>query len=320
MTTLTSLPALPRWDEANAFERDLIEGLSDTPRSIAPKYFYDAEGSALFDRICRTPEYYPTRTEKRILSEYAVDMAEMIGPSADIVEFGAGSLEKIRILLDACLADSADLRYLPVDISREHLERSAVALQAIYPGLDIEPIAADFTQPFGLPEGRRRVGFFPGSTLGNFHPNEALRLLRHFATMLRGGGLLIGVDLVKDPAILHAAYNDAAGVTADFNRNLLKRANREAHADFHVDAFRHYAFYQPSLRRVEMHLVSARRQVVTINGNRFVFSEGDSIHTENSYKYSIDAIRDLAIASGFLPTACWTDPHKLFSVHWLEAI
>jgi dimethylhistidine N-methyltransferase len=320
MTALTSLTARSRWDEANAFERDLIEGLSDTPRSIAPKYFYDADGSALFDRICRTPEYYPTRTEKRILSEYAVDMAEMIGSSADIVEFGAGSLEKIRILLDSSLADSGDLRYLPVDISREYLERSAVALQAIYPGLAVEPIAADFTQPFGLPEGRRRVGFFPGSTLGNFHPNEALRLLRQFATMLRGGGLLIGIDLVKDPAILHAAYNDAAGVTAEFNRNLLKRANREAHADFHVDACRHYAFYQPSLRRVEMHLVSARRQVVTINGNRFVFSEGDSIHTENSYKYSIDAIRDLAIASGFLPTACWTDPHKLFSVHWLEAI
>lgn len=320
MTTLTPWRLRSHAAENDAFVRDLIEGLSDTPRFIAPKYFYDAEGSALFDRICRTPEYYPTRIEKRILSEYAVDIAEAIGLKADIIEFGAGSLEKIRILLDAFGNESSALRYLPVDISKAHLERSAIALQAIYPDLEIVPVAADFTKPMELPEGRRRIGFFPGSTLGNFHPSEAASLLRRYATLLKGGGLLLGVDLVKDPAILHAAYNDAGGITADFNRNVLKRANSEANADFHVEAFRHYAFYQPSLKRVEMHLVSSRRQVVTINGNRFAFSEGDTIHTENSYKYSVDDIRELAIASGFLPTACWTDPHRLFSVHWLETL
>jgi dimethylhistidine N-methyltransferase len=320
MTTLTPLKMRPGADATSAFTRDLIEGLSDFPRVIAPKYFYDTEGSALFDRICRTPEYYPTRIEKRILAEHALDIAEIVGSTADIIEFGAGSLEKIRILLDSLVGDSVALRYLPVDISRDHLQRSAISLQAIYPDLEIAPIVADFTQRFVLPEGRRRIGFFPGSTLGNFHPNEAAVLMRQFAAVLKGGGLLLGVDLVKDPAILHAAYNDASGMTAQFNRNLLKRANREANADFNLDAFRHYAFYQPSLRRVEMHLVSSRRQVVTINGDRFAFSDGDSIQTENSYKYSIEAVRDLARASGFRATACWTDPQRLFSVHWLETI
>lgn len=319
-TATTSTAARMPSGERGAFARDLVAGLGSRPRTIAAKYFYDAEGSALFERICRTPEYYPARVETRILAEHAREMAGMIGADADLVEFGAGSLEKIRLLLGGMDAASASLRYVPVDISRDHLAGAAAALQAIHPALRIVPVAADFTQPFALPDGRRRVGFFPGSTLGNFHGAEARALLRRFAGLLRGGGLLLGIDLVKDPAMLHAAYNDAGGVTAAFNLNLLARANRELGADFDLRAFHHYACYQPMTRRVEMHLVSAKAQRVTVGGRRFAFAEGDAIHTENSYKYSIEAVRELASASGFRPAACWTDPERLFSVHWLETL
>lgn len=303
--------------ETAGFAHDLLAGLASKPRSISPKYFYDAAGSVLFDRICELPEYYPTRTELAILTTRAAEIAHHIGRRAEIVEFGAGSLTKVRLVLDAL---DAPQRYLPIDISGEHLAGAAARLRADYPGLAVQPIVADYTQPFALPavagEGRR-VGFFPGSTLGNFSPDEALAFLQSAARMLRGGGLLIGVDLIKDPAVLHAAYNDAQGVTAAFNLNLLQRANAELAADFEAEAFAHAAFYNAPLQRIEMHLVSRRAQVVQVLGRRFTLAEGETIHTENSHKFSIDGLRTLAVKAGFGIGPVWTDPERLFSVHWL---
>ncbi len=310
-------------DDATArsagFRRDLRQGLAARPRSIAPKYFYDARGSALFDRICELPEYYPTRTELAILRERAGEIAAHIGPGAEIVEFGAGSLTKVRLLLDAL---EAPRRYVPIDISGEHLVAAADRLRGDYPRLAVEPVVADYTGDFELPapagEGRR-VGFFPGSTLGNFDPDEALRFLRRAARLLRGGGLLLGVDLVKEPAVLHAAYNDADGVTAAFNLNLLRRANAELGTDFDLAGFGHYAFYNVALQRIEMHLVSRRDQRVRLDGEDFALAEGESIHTENSHKFTVGGFQALAARAGFEPAAVWTDDARRFSVHWLRA-
>jgi dimethylhistidine N-methyltransferase len=301
------------------FARELLAGLSQSPRAVPPKYFYDAAGSALFDRICELPEYYPTRTELGILRAHAAELAGWIGPDAEIVEFGAGSLHKVRVLLDAL---PRPRRFVPIDISTEHLLGAAERLRRDYPGLAVEPVAADFTAPFELPRAQgRRVGFFPGSSIGNFDPAEALSFLRQAATLLReggeGSGLLIGVDLVKDPALLHAAYNDAAGVTAAFNLNLLARANRELGANFALDGFFHHACYLPTRQRIEMHLVSRREQHVRLCGREFTFAEGEAIHTENSYKYSVAGFRALASQAGFEPGPAWRDPKGLFSLHWL---
>ncbi|MEO7243065.1 MAG: L-histidine N(alpha)-methyltransferase [Variovorax sp.] len=293
--------------------------LAHRPSRIPPKYFYDMRGSALFDRICELPEYYPTRTELGILADRAGEMAACIGPQAEIVEFGAGSLTKVRLLLDALVAPA---RYLPIDISGHHLEAAAERLVADYPSLDVVPIVADYTLGVKLPEplgDGRRVGFFPGSTLGNFSPTEALDFLRRAASLLRGGGLLLGVDLVKSPTQLHAAYNDAAGVTAAFNLNLLQRANDELDSDFDLDAFEHCAFYNAPAQCIEMHLVSRCSQLVCLGAERFQFAEGETMHTENSYKFTIDGLRDMARMAGFEPRAVWTDPARLFSLHWLEA-
>jgi dimethylhistidine N-methyltransferase len=300
------------------FGRDMFEGLSRSPRGISPKFFYDVAGSQLFDRICDLPEYYPTRTEMRILTECAPEIAEQIGPNADVVEFGAGSLTKVRLLLDAL---HAPRRYVPIDISGEHLEAAAQRLRTDYPQLGVQPLVADYTMPLVLPargEGMgQRVGFFPGSTLGNFSPEEALAFLQLAQRLLRGGGLLLGVDLVKDPARLHAAYNDAAGVTAAFNLNLLARANRELGADFDLDAFDHYAFYEPREQRIEMHLLSRRAQTVHLCGQAFGFDAGEPLHTENSYKYTVEQFHALAREAGYRPDAVWVDDERLFSVHWL---
>jgi dimethylhistidine N-methyltransferase len=301
------------------FGRDLLAALAATPHRISPKYFYDAEGSRLFDRICELPEYYPTRTELAILRRSAGEMAQLAGPGAEIVEFGAGSLVKVRLLLAAFQAPA---RYLPIDISGEHLRDAAAILKREFAGLDVEPVVADYTQQLALPPPRgagRRIGFFPGSTLGNFTPEEALGFLRRARGLLRGGALLLGADLVKDPHVLHAAYNDAQGVTAAFNLNLLARANRELGTGFVLPQFAHYAFYNAPLRRIEMHLVSRARQSVSLGGERFVLEEGDSLHTENSYKFTIDGLRELAQRAGFRPGPVWTDPGRLFSVHWLHA-
>lgn len=306
--------------EDDDFCRALLAGLAATPKQVSCKFFYDAEGSALFDRICTLPEYYPTRVELALLERHAHELAGLIGPDVELVEFGAGSGRKVRWLLDALCRPQA---YVPVDISGEHLQQAASRLRADYPRLRIQPVVADYTHPFDLPANvsgaRRRVGFFPGSTIGNFAPEEAAGFLGMAAALLDGGGLLIGVDLLKDPALLHAAYNDSQGVTAAFNKNLLARANRELGADFAEDGFAHYAFYQPLARRVEMHLVSLAAQQVRIAGREFRFSPGETLHTENSYKYTVEEFRSLAEQAGFVSRRYWTDAAHLFSLHWLEA-
>ena len=303
-----------------SFERDLLAGLSARPRSVSPKYFYDAVGSGLFEEICELPEYYPTRTEMALLARHAGDIAGLAGPRAEIVEFGAGALQKIRLLLDAFEAPAG---YLPIDISGEHLNAAAAELKRDYPTLAIQPVVADYTQRLLLPApaagSGRRIGFFPGSTIGNFTPAEALRFLQLAAQVLRGGALLIGADLVKNPATLHAAYNDSRKVTAAFNLNLLARANRELGADFELDNFEHHAFYNVPLKRIEMHLVSKRDQSVNLAGQRFELAEGDSIHTENSHKFTVASLRDLAVQAGFTAGPVWTDDQGLFSLHWLQA-
>ncbi|MES2959603.1 MAG: L-histidine N(alpha)-methyltransferase [Pseudomonadota bacterium] len=306
--------------DTSAFARDMAAALANRPHAISPKYFYDAAGSRLFDRICELPEYYPTRTEFAILRRHVDEMAALAWPHAEIVEFGAGSLIKVRLLLDAF---ERPQRYVPIDISGEHLAASAAVLRRDYAGLDVQPVVADYTQRLLLPASPpgvgRRLGFCPGSALSNFTPEEALHFLQMAAQVLGGGALLLGVDLVKDPAVLHAAYNDAQDVTAAFNLNLLARANRELGTDFDLDGFAHYAFYNAPLQRIEMHLVSMRQQSVSLAGRTFDWAEGETLHTENSYKFTIDGLRALAARAGFRPGPVWTDPDRLFSVHWLHA-
>jgi L-histidine Nalpha-methyltransferase len=300
-----------------SFARNLIEGLSRTPKEIACKYFYDQEGSALFDAICALPEYYQTRTEVALLRRHAGEIAAAIGPNAEIVEFGAGALRKIRILLDALDRPRA---YTPIDISGAYLAQVVRSLAADYPALTMHPVVGDFTLPLTLPSGTgRRAGFFPGSTIGNFHPNAAMAMLRRMREMLNGGGLLVGVDLVKDPQLLHGAYNDAAGVTAAFNKNLLARANRELGAAFDLDGFSHYAPYNPQSQCVEMYLISLKRQNVQLGDTSIAFAAGEAIHTEDSHKYTIESFRETAARAGFNPRAVWTDADRLFAIHWLES-
>ena len=298
------------------FSDALLAGLNSAPKSIPCKFFYDAAGSLLFEKICALPEYYPTRTELMLLRTHADEMAAKIGPHAEIVEFGAGASEKIRPLLNALEEPRA---YLPIDISGSYLRSITDRLRNEYPALAIEPIVGDFTREVSLPpSNERRIGFFPGSTIGNFEPGEACAFLANAAHMLKGGGLLVGVDLVKDPTILHAAYNDRAGVTAAFNKNLLLRANREVGANFELAHFAHYAFYNPQHRRIEMYLVSTAPQRATIDGRAIAFGEGEAIHTEYSYKYTLEDFCALASSAGFIPRAVWCDANRLFSIHWLE--
>lgn len=305
---------------SNDFASDLMTALRLRPRSISPKYFYDTKGSALFDQICNLPEYYPTRTELSILRRKAHEMAELMGPRAELVEFGAGSLHKVRMLLDAMQAPS---RYIPIDISGDHLHASCSLLQDDYPSLDIHPLIADYTSPLILPAPisakSKRIGFFPGSTIGNFTPREARAFLHMAASVLRGGALILGVDLIKAPHLLHAAYNDTQGITAQFNLNLLERANRELDAVFDIDKFSHYAFYNAPMQRIEMHLMSRCQQQVHIQNERYEFDEGETLHTENSYKFTLKGIRNMAQLAGFTPGPVWCDKEGLFSLHWLQA-
>ncbi|MEA3274992.1 MAG: L-histidine N(alpha)-methyltransferase [Pseudomonadota bacterium] len=297
---------------------EVLDGLSRPQKRISPKFFYDQQGSRLFDAITELPEYYPTRTEIRILERHGAEMAELVGREALLVELGSGSSLKIRVLLEAL----KPAVYMPVDISRNHLLESARALASSFPGLEVHAACADYSSPFDLPvdvNGAERAAFFPGSSIGNFDPGEARRFLERIGTLLGPGGkLLVGVDLIKDAALLNAAYNDAQGVTADFNLNLLKRINRELGADFDLDAFRHWAYYNDTESRVEMHLVSRGEQRVQVAGEGFQFGEGESIHTENSYKYSVDGFHALAGDAGFEPERLWTDEDGLFSVHCLR--
>ncbi len=302
------------------FLLDLKQGLARPRKGISPKYFYDAPGSALFDRICALPEYYPTRTELSILQKHACEIALHFGPQAEILEFGAGSMQKVRVLLDAM---DRPARYIPIDISGEHMQEAALKMAISYPHLQVEPLVADYTQdmvlPPDMPPDGRRVGFFPGSTLGNFEPLDALRFMRMCAKTLQGGALILGADLVKAPDLLHAAYNDSQGVTAAFNRNVLARANRELDADFHLNQFAHSAFYNAPLQRIEMHLMSTCQQVVHIGGTPFAFAQGETLHTENSYKFTIDGLHQLAQRAGFTPRQVWTDPENKFCLLWLDA-
>ncbi len=300
----------------NQFQTDLLACLSTRPHRISPKWFYDTMGSQLFEQICELPEYYPTRTEVALLERHASDIARHIGRDAEVIEFGAGASRKVRLLLDALESPS---RFIPIDISGEHLLASVAELKARYRDIEVLPVIADFTQSVELPSPRgRRVGFFPGSSIGNFEPQHAQRMLQDFATLLTGGWLLIGVDLVKDPQQLHTAYNDSAGITAAFNLNLLRRANHEAGADFDTAMWMHSAFYNPPHRRIEMHLVSRCEQRVSVAGHSFTLDEGDSIHTENSYKYSVPGFQALACAAGWTPQAVWTDADRTFSMHLLR--
>jgi dimethylhistidine N-methyltransferase len=302
------------------FASDVIAGLTARPKRLSPKYFYDEAGSALFERITELPEYYPTRCELAILDLHATEMARFINGKTALIEFGSGSTRKARILLAASTSITA---YVPVDISSEMLGREAAQLQGDFPRLKVIAVAADFTKPFHLPNtisGLAHTGFFPGSTIGNFDPHEAVSFLRHAARMLGPRAtLIIGVDLIKESGILDAAYDDAAGVTAKFNLNVLARINRELGADFDLGAFRHHAFYNAEHRRIEMHLISRQRQTVKLCGHAIEFRAGESIHTENSYKYTIGSFRALARSAGWLPVAVWTDQKDWFSVHALTA-
>jgi len=303
--------------EASEFETDVLEGLHAIPKQLPAKYFYDAAGSRLFERITELPEYYPTRTEMRILRRHAADIANMIPSGAALVEFGSGSSKKARILLKAAAPKLA--AYVPVDICGEMIEQEAAELRIDFPELKVLPVTADICKPFELPPEAKaapaRIGFFPGSTIGNFEPYEAAGFLRNAANILgRGATLIVGVDLIKSAEVLNAAYNDAQGVTAQFNLNLLVRINRELGGTFRLDAFEHHAFYNRERHRVEMHLASHKRQKVKVAGDTIDFRAGETIHTENSYKYSAESLAALARGVGWLPVGGWTDSRKYFSL------
>ena len=300
-------------------ELDVLAGLAKPQKELPPKYFYDARGSALFEAICELPEYYLTRTEAAIMHGRGAEMARHLGPGCALIEFGSGSARKTRILIEA----AAPAAYLAIDIARDQLEATAADLARDFPRLEVIAICADYSRPIALPQpaapgSRRRVIYFPGSTIGNLVPAEARAFLRNAASLAgAGGGLLIGVDLKKDTTRLNAAYNDARGVTAEFNLNLLARINRELGAAFDLSAFRHFAFYNEALGRIEMHLVSTKAQAVTIGGGVFRFRGDETIHTENSYKYSIAEFQELGSGAGLVPVECWTDPERLFAVHYM---
>jgi L-histidine Nalpha-methyltransferase len=302
------------------FRRDVLAGISRPPRSLPCKYLYDEEGARLFEAICDLPEYYPTRTERSILQENIGEIAALIGPRANLVDLGSGNGQKTRLLLEHLELPAS---YYPVDVAREQLVECSRQLAEEYPGLAIEPVCADYTEPFKLPSLPPGSGpitvFFPGSTIGNLEPADAVSFLARIAGLCgQEGGLLVGVDLKKSAQVLNPAYNDSRGVTAQFNLNVLARANRELHARFELPQFRHHAFYNEAAGRIEMHLVSRRLQRVPVDGTAFVFARGESIVTEHSYKYSIGQFRELASKSGFEVVHHWTDERGWFSVQYLR--
>ena len=303
------------------FYTDVIQGLQKDQKRIPPKYFYDQKGSELFDQICVTDEYYPTRTELSILKDNASEIADNIGPECLLVEPGSGSSYKVRTLLDTLKPQA----YVPMDISKTYLIEAASRLSADYPWLEVHASCIDFTDqlhlPEVLPEEAKKVAFFPGSSIGNFEPADAVHFLADVADMVgEDGGLLIGVDLKKDRGILDAAYNDEQDVTARFNLNLLTRINKELNGEFDLARFEHHAFYNELQGRIEMHLVSNVEQQVVVDDVLIQFDRGESIHTENSYKYSIAEFQQLARQAGFTADMVWTDERDLFSLHYLTAV
>ncbi len=298
---------------------DVLDGLSSTPKRLSPKYFYDARGSELFERICEQPEYYLTRTELALMRERVDEMADAIGPGAMLVEYGSGSGLKTRLLLEHLHAPVA---YVPIEISSSALLASVETLQAEFPRIEMLPVCADFTEPVDLPkpsrDARRTVVYFPGSTIGNFEPQQAQTLLRHMRMeMGRDGAALVGVDLHKDTAILEAAYNDAAGVTAEFTLNMLARFNRELGADFDLSAFHHRARYNTLAGRIQTHIVSQRDQDVHIGGKTVHFDDGEAMLVEYSYKYLLSDFAKLAEGAGLAVDKVWTDAQQRFSVQLL---
>jgi dimethylhistidine N-methyltransferase len=304
---------------ADSFREDVIAGLSLPQKSVPPKYFYDARGSRLFEAICRLPEYYPTRSELQLTRAHLAAIARFAGRGSALIEYGSGESVKSRLLIRAV----RPAIYVPVDISADALKSAAARLRREFPWLRILAVHGDFSQPLKIPALRgtgRRVVYFPGSTIGNLSPAEAHAFLRMTRGQVgRKGAMLVGVDLKKDANVLHAAYNDARGVTARFNLNLLARINRELSGDFDLRAFRHYAFYNAPAGRIEMHLVSLRRQVANVGRYRFAFQAGESIHTEDSCKYAIDEFQSLAAMAGFHGAKVWLDRRGMFALHGLLA-
>lgn len=321
MSKAVSVQLLDLEPAANDDERELVGGLSRDPKQISPKYFYDDAGSKLFEQICEQPEYYPTRTELDIMREHMQEIATLCGSRASLIEFGSGSSLKTRLLLEHLDKPAA---YVPVDISREHLLEASEELASDYPEIEILPVRADFTRPFDLPQPKvmpeRNIVYFPGSTIGNFQTEEAIDLMRVMREEARDdGALLIGVDLEKPKEVLEPAYNDAAGVTADFNLNMLRRLNREYDATFDLDAFRHHAVFDEDNSRIEMRLISLRRQAVHVAGERFELAEGEYIVTEHSHKYAPEQFAGMAAEAGFSLQKVWTDDAEMFSVQFLIA-
>ena len=304
----------------SAFAHDVLAGLSHHPKQLPPKYFYDEAGSKLFEQITLLPEYYPTRTELRILRDCGAEIAATLPKNAALVEFGAGATTKVRLLLNQCSFGA----YVPVDISGDFLNDQANDLRKDFPDLAVYPVTADFTKPFALPPetgDMPKIGFFPGSTIGNFDTHEACAFLRTARAILgEGATMVVGVDLEKDESILRAAYNDAAGVTGLFNSNVLVRINRDLGGNFDISAFAHRAIYNRERHRIEMHLIARKAQTVRVLGRAFAFRAGETIHTESSYKYSVERFAALARGSGWKPRQSWTDPDGMFSVHALVAI
>lgn len=307
-----------RHSTSSKFASDVLQGLAKRPATIPPKYFYDAKGSQLFDAITELPEYYQSRTEISILQDNADEIAHHVGTGSLLIEPGGGSCAKVHILLQGL----RPMAYVPMDISSEHLQLATEELATVFPWLEIHATCTDFTQSMVLPptaleniEGTK-VAFFPGSSIGNFDPKGAVKFLSSIAQLVNSEGyLLIGVDLKKDKNILHAAYNDAAGITAKFNLNLLERINHELDADFDLSDWQHKAIYNEQAGRIEMYLVSLREQQISIGQNNFKFARGETIHSENSYKYSTQEFIKLAQYSGFQSVALWVDADNLFSVH-----
>lgn len=301
------------------FLAEVLIGLRKPQKELPSKYFYDERGSKLFERICELKEYYITRIEASIIQAHIEEIVELIGPQVLVIEHGCGNCEKVRFLMDH-LHDP--VAFIPIDISKEQLLQVSRELDSIYPQLQVLPVCADYTGNFELPipkrESKRTVVYFPGSTISNFDPIPVEHFLEHVANLCRSNGaLLIGVDLKKDPAVLHDAYNDGEGLTAAFNLNLLERINRELGCDFQLDAFEHYAFYNPRESRVEMHLISQKNQVVHINGETISFIKGESIWTESSYKYNLDEFKRMAAVAGFRVERVWIDERQWFSVQYL---